>query len=67
VSAEAELIVECRRALIMQQRAVDELMTEFVSRKRAADWGVINSAGVAAQAALAKIGTLCQKAGPGGG
>ena len=34
-------------------KALDELMTEFVSKKRAADWGVINDAMVAMGKALA--------------
>ena len=34
-------------------KALDELMTEFVSKKRAANWGVINHATVAMSKALA--------------
>lgn len=33
-------------------RVADELMTEFVSKKRAADWGVINDNMVAAGRAI---------------
>ena len=39
------------------ESACNELMTEFVSKKRAADWGIINDALVAsvkARAAIAK-------------
>lgn len=35
--------------------ASDELMTEYVSRKRAADWGVINDGLVKAGRALAEL------------
>lgn len=38
------------------QKAVEELLTEFVSKKRAAKWDIINNAGVAAQSAIAKSG-----------
>lgn len=34
--------------------AVEELLTEFVSKKRAADWGIINEAGIKAGRAIAK-------------
>ena len=34
--------------------ANDELMTEYISKKRAANWGVINDAGVKARAAIAQ-------------
>jgi len=39
-------------ALEMALRAADELMTEFISKKRAADWGVINDGLVAAGKAI---------------
>lgn len=41
-------------ALEAQGKAVNELMTEFISKKRAANWGVINDAGVTARAAIAQ-------------
>lgn len=34
------------------QEAVEELLSEFVSKKRAADWGIINDAGVKASRAI---------------
>ena len=36
-------------------KAIDELLTEFVSKKRAANWGVINDAMVKANGLLARI------------
>lgn len=49
-AAAAEMLAACKAML----KAADELMTEFVSKKRAADWGVINEAMMAAAAAIAK-------------
>lgn len=43
---------EQREAIKGLLKACDELMTEFVSKKRAADWGVINDAMVAGAAAI---------------
>jgi hypothetical protein len=45
---------EMASALREMLKAADELMTEFVSKKRAANWGVINAAMVAASALLAR-------------
>lgn len=39
-------------ALEGMAKVVDELLTEFVSKKRAADWGVINDNMVAAGRAI---------------
>lgn len=44
------------KALEAMMAAVDELMTEFISKKRAANWGVINHAMVDATKALQKAG-----------
>jgi hypothetical protein len=51
IKAERDALLEACRATL---KAMDELMTEFVSKKRAADWGVIHGAGVAAAKAIAK-------------
>jgi hypothetical protein len=49
-AAAPELLEACKDML----KATDELMTEFISKKRAADWGVINQAMVDAGKAIAK-------------
>jgi hypothetical protein len=49
---EKKIVKRLMRALEGQSKAINELMTEFVSKKRAADWGVINDAGVEAGLAL---------------
>ena len=50
IAAAPELLTALREMV----KAVDELMTEFISKKRAADWGVINHAGVLAGLAIRK-------------
>ena len=49
---QTEEIARLRAAGRQMLKAADELMTEFVSKKRAADWGVINGAMVAMTDAL---------------
>ena len=46
----AELLAACREML----KAADELMTEFISKKRACDWGIVNQAMLDAGAAIRK-------------
>ena len=54
-TAYRELANETRRVTTALQNATNELMTEFVSGKRAANWLVINEAGVQAQNLLVKL------------
>jgi len=46
-------LARLRGALQGMQRAVEELMTEYVSKTRAAKWGIINDALVEAASVLA--------------
>lgn len=58
VAADAILFAaapEMAKALRATMQAADELMTEFVSKKRAANWGVINDALVMAGTLLRRI------------
>ena len=50
-----ELLLRCDAALKGAANAADQLMSEFISRKHAADWGVINDGLVAANVARAAI------------
>jgi hypothetical protein len=50
IAAAPDLLEACRAML----QAADELMTEFISKKRATNWGVVNSAMVGAGAAIRK-------------
>ncbi len=52
IAARDEKIAELRLALTMERKAVEELMAEGISKKRAADWAIINDAGGATQKAL---------------
>lgn len=45
-------LIETLKNLLL---ACNELMTEFVSKKRAADWGLINDAMVEGQKAIAEL------------
>lgn len=57
--ANAALIVAAHDAVAAcaaMLQAADELMTEFISKKRAADWGIINGAMVDAARTIAKAG-----------
>lgn len=47
-------IEELKTAGRAMQKAVDELLTEFVSKKRAANWGIINDA-------LVQMGTALRR------
>ena len=53
--AEQDVLGELLAALKKSQVAIDELMTEFISHKRAANWLIINDAGVMAGKVIAKI------------
>ena len=48
-------LCESRKAAKMAIAAMDELMTEFVSKKRAANWGIINEACMACQSQAADL------------
>jgi len=39
-----EKIAEAAEIMAKLEKACDEMMTEFISKKRAANWGIINSA-----------------------
>jgi hypothetical protein len=49
-NSHADLMTACGALML----AVDELLTEFVSKRRSARWGVINEALLSASAALTK-------------
>lgn len=49
-AAAPALLAACQAML----EAADELMTEFISKKRATDWGIVNGAMVDAANAIAK-------------
>lgn len=56
-TAYQELKSETRHVITALQKATNELMTEFISKKRAANWQIINEAGVSAQKLLAQLTT----------
>jgi len=47
-------LAAARAACAKAHAACDELMTEFVSKKRAADWGVINEGMMACEREMAR-------------
>lgn len=50
VQAAPDLLAACK----LMNDAVEELLTEYVSKKRATNWGVVNEAGVASSSAIRK-------------
>lgn len=49
-----DLEIEMRDAIRGLLKASDEVAAEFIQRKRAANWGIINKAYLAAEKVLAK-------------